>query len=99
MLVFKKITSFIDKFFSKYWCSLRKDSSAQDCFLICLESGKAFGALLTDFSKTIDCHLHKLIISKLNTYGYISLAFKLINNYLVSQKQRTKINKHLAFSL
>ena len=97
MLVFKQITPFIDKFFSKYWCSLRKDSSAQDCFLICLKSGKTFGALLRDFSKTLDCHLHKLIISKLNTYGYISLAFKLIINYLVSQKQRTKINNAFSF--
>ena len=51
-----------------------------------------FGALLTDLSKAFDCLDHKLLISKLNAYGFGLTALKLVHNYLTNRKQQTKIN-------
>ena len=57
-----------------------------------VDEGKAFGALLTDQSKTFDCLLHDLIIAKLNAYGFSLSTSKLIQNSLSHKKQRTKIH-------
>ena len=35
---------------------------------------------------------HKLLITKLNAYGFSLTALKLVHNYLSNRKQRTKIN-------
>ena len=53
---------------------------------------KLFGALLTDLSKAFDCLSHKLIIDKLNAYGFSPTALKLIHDYLSNKQQRPKIN-------
>ena len=50
---------------------------------------KDFGALLTDFYKAFDCLDHKLLIAKLNTYGFSLPALKLVLDYLSNRKQRT----------
>ena len=55
-------------------------------------NGKAFGALLTDLSKAFDCLDHKLLIAKLNAYGFSLTASELIRDYLSNRKQRNKIN-------
>ena len=57
-----------------------------------VDNGKAFGALLTDLSKAFDCLDHKLLIAKLNAYGFSLTALKLIHDYLSNRKQRNKIN-------
>ena len=97
--MFKQITQFFDKIFSKYQCGFRKGFSTQQCLLAMLEKwkrsvdkGKVFGALLTDLSKAFDCLDHELLIAKLNAYGFSLNALKLIHNYLSNRKQRTKIN-------
>ena len=54
-------------------------------------SNKAFGALLTDLSKAFDCICHDLLVAKLRTYGLSLNALKMIQDYLLNQKQRTKI--------
>ena len=53
--MFKQITQFFDKIFSKYQCGFRKGFSPQQCLLAMLEKwkrsvdkGKVFEALLTD---------------------------------------------------
>ena len=53
---------------------------------------KVFGALLTDPSKAFDCLPHKLIIAKLNAYGFKLPALKLIHSHLSNRKQRTMVN-------
>ena len=47
--------------------------------------------MLTDLSKAFDCLNHELI-AKLNAYGFILSALKLVHDYLSDRKQRTRIN-------
>ena len=49
-------------------------------------------ALLTDLSKAFDCLNHDLLIAKLNTYSFSFPALRLIHDYLLNRKQRTRIN-------
>ena len=39
-----------------------------------------------------DCLNHKLLIEKLNAYGFSSTALKLVHNYLSNRKQQTDTN-------
>ena len=57
-----------------------------------VDSGKSFGALLTDLSKAFDCLPHELLLAKLNAYGFSSYALRLTCSYLLNRQQRTKIN-------
>ena len=56
------------------------------------DSGKAFGALLTDSSKPSDCLDYELLITKLNAYGFGLPALRLLHDYLSHRKQRTRVN-------
>ena len=47
-----------------------------------LDNGGAFGALMTDLSKTFDCLHHELSIAKLGAYGFDITSEKLIIQYL-----------------
>ena len=98
-LMFKEMSQFFDKIFSKYQCGFRKGFSTQQCLLAMLEkwkrsidNGKSFEALLADLSKAFDCLDHELLIAKLNAYGFHLSALKLIHDYLSNRKQRTKLN-------
>ena len=57
-----------------------------------LDYGKTFTAFLTDLSKAFDCLPLKLIIGKLNAYGFILSSSKLIHSYSPNRKQRTRTN-------
>ena len=50
-----------------------------------------FGTLLTDLSKAFDFICHDLLVAKLHAYGLSLPALKMIQNYLLNRKQRTKI--------
>ena len=54
---------------------------------------KLIEALLTDLSKAFDCFSHKLIIAKLNIYGFSLSALKLVQNCPSKRQQRTKFNQ------
>ena len=56
-----------------------------------VDSGRVFGALMTDLSKAFDCLHHKLFIAKLDAYGFDIKLVKLIKQYLSSRKQRGKV--------
>ena len=45
-----------------------------------VDSGEAFGALLTDLSKAFDCLSHEFLIAKLEAYGFDEKALTLIYN-------------------
>ena len=57
-----------------------------------LDEGVAFGALLTDLSKALDCLSHELLIAKLYVYGIHILSLQLLHSYITKQKQRVKLN-------
>ena len=97
--MFKQISEFFENIFSKIQYGFRKGHSTQQCLLAMLEkwkrsvdSGKAFGALLTDLSKAFDCLDHELLIAKLNAYGFSLPALRLIHDYLSHRKQKTRVN-------
>ena len=97
--MFKQISEFFENIFSKNQCGFRKGHSTQQCLLAMLEkwkrsvdSGKAFGALLTDLSTVFDRLDHKLLIAKLNASRFSLHALRLIHDYLSHRKQRTRVN-------
>ena len=97
--MFKQKSEFFENIFSKNQCGFRKGNSTQQCRLAVLEkwersvdSGKAFGALLTDLSKAFDCLYHELLTVDLNAYRFSLPALRLIHDYLSHRKQRTRVN-------
>ena len=55
---------------------------------------KVSGALLIDLSKAFDCLNYDLLITKLNAAYVVSFpALRLIHDYLLNRKQRTRRNK------
>ena len=56
------------------------------------DSCGAFGALMTDLSKTFDCLHHELLIAKLDAYGFDIKSVKLIQQHLSNRKQRVKVS-------
>ena len=84
--------------FSKFQCGFRKGFSAQHHLLLMIDkwkkavdNNKVFGAILTDLSKAFDCICHDLLVSKMHTYGLSLPALKMIQDYLLNRKQRTKV--------
>ena len=97
--MFKQMPIFLDDIFSKYQHGFKKRFSTQQCLLALsqkcktsINRGKVFGALLAGLSKAFDCLNHDLLIAKLNAYGLSLPALRLIHDYLLNKKQRTRIN-------
>ena len=75
--IYDQIQLFFDSFLSKYQCGFRRGYNAQHCLVKLIEkwkksadNGGAFGALLTDLSKTFDCLPHEFLIVKLDAYDF-----------------------------
>ena len=97
-IMFRQISNYMDSFFFKYQCGFRKGYSTQQCFLSMLEkwkcavdTGKAFGLLLTDLSKAFGCP-SQLLLAKLHAYSFSFAALRLIHSYFTNRKKRTKVN-------
>ena len=95
--IYNQIAQFFDKILSKHQCGFRKGHSAQHSLIVLfkkwkesVDQGHVFRALLTDLSKAFDCLPHKLLIAKLNAYGFDNNAMRFVYDYLTSRKQRTK---------
>ena len=56
-----------------------------------VDNNKVFGAILTDLSKAFDCICHDLLVAKLHAYGLSLPHLKMIQDYLLNRKQRTKV--------
>ena len=50
------------------------------------------GALITDLSKAFDCLNHKLLVAKMEAYGFNKESLFYIASYLSGRKHRTKVN-------
>ena len=58
-----------------------------------VDSGVAFGALMTDLFKAFDCLHHQLLIAKLDAYGFDIKS--VIQQYLSNRKRRVNVgNAH-----
>ena len=97
--IYEQLQSYFEKILSPYQCGFRKGFNAQHCLMALIEtwknsvdSGGAFGTLMTDLSKAFDCLSHDLLIAKLDAYGLDKKSLKLVSSYLSNRKQRVKIN-------
>ena len=57
-----------------------------------VDSGDAFGALLTDLSKAFDCLPYELLTAKLDAWGFEISSLRRIYDYLSNRKQKVRVN-------
>ena len=95
----KQVLCHMEEFLSPNLCGYRKGFSTQHALISLIEKWrdaldkKGFaGALLMDLSKAFDTLNHKLLIAKLEAYGFENSALKLMSSYLKNRFQRTKVN-------
>ena len=88
---------------SKFWYGFRKGYGTQHSLLLMLEiwkeaadKNKAYGTLLTDFSKAFDCLSHDLLTSKLHTQGLDIDSRNILQDYLGNLKERAKMDPVLS---
>ena len=91
--IYDQIQLIFDSILSKYYGFLR-GYNAHHCLKTLIEkwrkrvdSGGAFGALLTDLSKDFDCLPHELLIAKLDAFGLDKSSLKLIHKYLSNKNK------------
>ena len=93
--IYNQIAQFFDTLLSKHYCGLRQSHSAQHCLTVLLENGREIleqGFVFGAFNWTFKSFLHKLLIAKLNQYGFHNKAVKIVYDCLTSRKQKTKIS-------
>ena len=95
----KQLEEYFQALLSKYQCDFRKVYSVINALLPMtekwrksLDASGAYGALLTDLSKTFDCLPRELLIAKLHAYGVDISSLKLLHSYLTKQEERVKLN-------
>ena len=89
MNFFRNANAFLEGLYIAQHCLLARWEKWKQA----VDNSQAFGALLTDLSKAVDSLPHEVLITELNAYGFRLKAFKLMNNYLSKNNQRTKINE------
>ena len=96
--MFQQISKFMEPLLSKHQCGFRKGYNTQHCliamhekWILAVDKGSSFGALLTDLSKVFDCLSHEILIAKVHAYGFSLNALRLAHSYLTNRQQRTKI--------
>ena len=57
-----------------------------------LDSGKLVLSIFLDFKKAFDCVSHKILLSKLHSYGIRGIALEWFESYLTDRSQYTSIN-------
>ena len=97
--MYDQIILYINRFLSPYLFGYGKGHRIEQCLTIMLEMWRkpldeksSAGGILTYLSKAFDCLNHKLLIAKLEAYGFDISALEFIYNYLKERKQRTKVN-------
>jgi hypothetical protein len=54
------------------------------------------GGLFCNLTKAFDCVNHKILLAKLEFYGFNGIAGKLIKTYSMDRQQRTVLNRNTA---
>ena len=96
--MFKQISECFEIIFIKIQSGFRIDSTQQSLLAMLekwkrsVDSGNAFGALLTDLSKAFNCLNHQFLTGKVNAHGFSLPALRLTHDYLSHRKQRTWVN-------
>ena len=92
--LYNQIFDYIEPLLSPYLCGFRKGYNTQDCLIVMIEKWRKAldkkekgGAVLTDLSKAFDSLDHKLLIAKLDAYGFGKESLELIYNYLSENKR------------
>ena len=80
----------------QYLCGFRKGYSMQYCLIVMLDKHNLAEALLRDLWKAFDCLNHKLLIAKLEAYGFDFSVLAFISSYLSGWKHRTKVKNHFS---
>ena len=75
--LYDQIQLHVEKILSPYQCGFHKEFSSQHCLIALIaewkrsvDSDGVFAALMIDLSKTFDCPSYKLLIAKLDAYGF-----------------------------
>ena len=94
-LISKQLSELFENILSKLQCGFRKGYGAQHCILMMLETWKAATdkkKATNNLSKAFDCLSHDLLIAKLHAYGLDLASLKILRDYLINRKQRTKVD-------
>ena len=62
-----------------------------DSWRTLLNRGQKIGAIIMDLSEAFDTLNHKLLLEKLQAYGFDEKSLSFIDSYLTNRNQRTKI--------
>ena len=96
--------AFLNKFLSPKICGYRQGYNTQHALLKLLETckksldNKGFvRAVLMDLSNAFDCLNYKLLLPKLNAYGFSTNAIQMVHSYLTGRRQRVKVNGPFSF--
>ena len=99
----KQINEFIEQHLSKNLCGYRKGFNSQHALISMIENWRQIldkkgfaGAVLMDLSKAFDCIDHKLLVAKLEAYGFGKMSLELIYDYLSKRYQRVNIKSNLS---
>ena len=83
---------------SKYSAGFRRNHNTQYALLKMIDSwrtllnrGQKIGAIIMDLSEAFDTLNHKLLLEKLQAYGFDEKSLSFIDSYLTNRNQRTKI--------
>jgi hypothetical protein len=93
-----QMSEFLEPMLSSHLSGFRKNHSCQNVLLQMVEKCKfnldnhgVSGALMTDLSKAFDCLPYRLLVAKLNAYGFNQDACMLVASYFTNRYQRVKI--------
>ena len=97
-IVYSHVNSHMEPKLFKYLARFRRNHSTQHALLRMIVSwwplqnkGQKVGAIIMVLSKVIDTRNHKLLLKKLQAYGFDKKSLSFTESYFTNRKQRTKI--------
>ena len=102
-IIHNQISEYMENKFSVYLTGFRKNHGTQHALLKMIEKwketldvGMNIGAIFMDLSKAFDTLNSKLLIAKMNAYGFNKKSLLLILSYFQNRLQRTNINNNFS---